>query len=106
MENITMKCTEKQMMNALVELYTWNYKKAMAWYEKHDEKEEVTVEEADAYEIGKHNGAIEALSAVMLQVFGGRAYGEIWGKTVEWTTGNSGFLETMREAKYTGDGDD
>lgn len=75
-----MKCTEEKLMNDLVEVYTYHYKRAV-------EMDRGDSQNANhAYELGKEDGAVEALSAIMLQVFGGKAFYEIWTKTMEWAT--------------------
>ena len=80
-----MKITEEQLKNILTELYTYYFKKSRDFYNCRPDGE--TIEQltpAKAYEIGTHNGATEAIGAVMLQVFGGKEYGEIWEMTLKW----------------------
>lgn len=78
MGNLKMKCTEEKMMNDLIELYTYYFKRAA------EEDRKAARNENQIYEIGKNDGAVEALGAIMLQVFGGKAMYEIWKKTMEW----------------------
>ena len=71
-----MNCTEDKLKNDLVELYTYYFKRSAQ--ARHGNTPLL------AYETGKNDGAVEALGAIMLQVFGGRRMYEIWQKTMEW----------------------
>ena len=71
---------EEKLKNDLVEVYTYNFKKAT---ESNRESKDPEV----SYQIGKYDGAVEAMEAIMLQVFGGQAMYEIWQKTLEWANG-------------------
>lgn len=73
-----MNCTEDKLKNDLVELYTYYFKRS-AQMSRGDSQNA-----NHAYEVGKNDGAVEALGAIMLQVFGGKMLYEIWQKTMEW----------------------
>ena len=73
-----MKCTEEKLMNDLVETYSYHFKRAVE-LGRGDSKNA-----QHAYELGKEDGAVEALGTIMLQVFGGKVFYEIWQKTMKW----------------------
>lgn len=74
-----MKITEEKLKDDLIQIYTYHFKQAVDKDELRDSKNP-----EEAYEIGKHDGAVEAIEAVMLQVFGGKQLFEIWQKTMRW----------------------
>lgn len=73
-----MRISEEQLKNDLVECYTFYFRQARRFYEQ----EEMTEEEQ--YMCAKADGGVEALSSIMLQVFGGKEFGEIWSMTLNW----------------------
>lgn len=76
---LEMKCTEEELMNSLVECYTYWLKKAVDYMPDDDSE--------SPYEAAQAIGATEALQAIMLQVFGGKTFYEIWEKTMTWANG-------------------
>lgn len=78
MENPKMKCSEEKLMNDLVELYSYYFKRSV------ENNRKDLRSDSQFYELGKDDGAVEALGAVMLQVFGGKAMYEIWNKAMVW----------------------
>lgn len=74
-----MKIKEDELKNTLIEVYSYHFKQAVDNDGLRDSKNP-----EDAYQIGKHDGAVEAMEAIMLQVFGGKQLFEIWQKTMEW----------------------
>lgn len=73
-----MRITEGKLKNDLVEAYTFYFRQARRFYDQ----EEMTEEEQ--YRCAKADGAVEALGAIMLQVFGGKEFGKIWEMTLNW----------------------
>ena len=78
-----MKITEEKLKNALIEVYSYHFKKAVDNDDLRDSKNP-----EDAYQIGKHDGAVEAIEVIMLQIFGGQMMFEIWQKTMKWANGD------------------
>jgi len=70
----SMKCSEEKLMEDLERLYSFYYKKAAASHGK----QLVSIDKA--YQAGKGDGAVEALGAVMVDVFGSKAFYDIWKK--------------------------
>ena len=81
-----MKITDEKLKNDLVEMYTYYFKRSVEESEGRDLLSEVTPEQA--WNIGKCDGAVEALGAIMLQIFGGQMMFEIWQKTMKWANGD------------------
>lgn len=73
-----MRITEEQLKNDLVECYTFYFRQARRFYDQEDMSED------ELYLCVKADGAVEALNAIMLQVFGGKEFGEIWSMTLNW----------------------
>lgn len=76
--DLKMKCTEAELMNMLVECYTYYFKRVA------DGERNLAEDDVPGYALAKDEGNLEALGAIMLQVFGGKKYYEIWEKTMEW----------------------
>ena len=70
-----MKISEEQLKQSLKELYTYYFKMARDAENKPD-TEELSYEEI------KSLGAVDAVSAIYLQCFGGEAMMELWLKNV------------------------
>lgn len=76
-ENIEMKCSENELIDALVELYTFNYKLS----QKADRE---TLDAAQTYQVGTYDGAVTALGAILLKVVGGHQYLDMLERIGEW----------------------
>lgn len=76
-----MKIKENELKNVLIEVYSYHFRQAIVKDRLRDSDNP-----DDAYEIGKHDGAVQAMEAIMLQVFGGEQLFEIWQKTMKWAT--------------------
>ena len=84
-----MLVTEDALKNSLTEMYTYYFKLSRDFYNKRPEGEPLTaLEPSNAYEIGKYNGAIDVLGAVLVMVCGGKEYLEIWQATLKWCDSN------------------
>lgn len=70
-----MKITEEKLKNSMVEMYTYYFRQARLMHMQ---------DEADQYEAGKADGAVDALGAIMLQVFGGKDFYKIWTMAIAW----------------------
>ena len=81
-EGYEMKCTEQELINNLIEMYTYHFKQAREIQDKMVDEEFIS--EDDLYNLGKENGAIDAVSAIMLSVIGGGDMYDIWIKTLDW----------------------
>lgn len=79
-DDFEMQCTPEYLMQSLIEVYTYHFKQASD-KEKRNAKDPET-----CYQVGKHDGAVEAIGAIMLPVFGGAMMYQIWEKTKEWAT--------------------
>lgn len=77
-DDFKMKCTPELLMQSLIEIYTYHYKKAC------DKEMRNATDAETCYQVGKHDGAVEAIGAVMLAVFGGKMTYSIWQKAMKW----------------------
>ena len=69
-EGFTMQCKEQDLLRDLVEAYSYYYK----------------IAQTEGPDGTRAEGAVEALSAIMLKVFGGPAFYKIWESTMEWAS--------------------
>lgn len=71
-----------ELINDFVEMYTFEFKKA------YEADREVKKSVNKAYEVGKFDGAVEALSVLGLQILGGKQMYELWRATSDWCNKN------------------
>lgn len=91
-EGFEMKCTPETLMSSLLEVYSYHYKRA------YDANRTETKDPDQCYMNGKDYGAVEAIEAIMLQVFGGAAMYKIWQDTMDWA-GRSAEPEQVMEGE-------
>lgn len=78
-EGYTIKCSADEVFNNLVEMYTYNFKLAVDLSRD---------SEINDYNIGKADGAVEVLSALLLSMVGGGQMFDIWQSTLRWACSN------------------
>ena len=84
-EQFKVKCTDQELIQDLIELYTYWYKIANETHKEFVDKfDNDELEASDSYYIGQADGALEALSEIMLTVLGGGVTYDVWQKTMEW----------------------
>ena len=69
------KCSVEEVLNNLIEMYTYHFKLA-AEADRDDPKKD--------YEVGRADGAMEAIQAILLAVVGGGQMYDIWQSTLKW----------------------
>lgn len=102
-----MRNLNNKMENWKVELdnmYMHYFKKAREYYDSHSEDEELTEKEREIYELGKNHGAVEAIQAINLMMFGGRNTFDTWMSTLAELAEDEGkdpssFLDMMTGGK-------
>lgn len=70
-------CEEEDLINAMVEVYTCYFKRA-ANGDRDSDDPEVN------YEVGKNDGAVDAVGAILLKAIGGREFYKLWERTIKW----------------------
>lgn len=82
-----MKVDEKKLKQDLEELYRWTWKEGKKRLEQIDVDEEKTDEqeeyENEIYLAGKYHGMNEAISTIMLEMYGGKYCYELWQSMIE-----------------------
>lgn len=79
-DELEKKCSDTELIESLVELYSYNFKKS------HDADRE---NKDEFYNIGRTDGAVDVLSAVLLKVLGGREMYNLWMRVIDWADKNS-----------------
>lgn len=89
-DELEKKCSDTELIESLVELYSYNFKKS------HDADRE---NQDEFYNIGRTDGAVDALSAVLLKVLGGREMYNLWQRVIDWAdkTGEPSTAEATRD---------
>lgn len=67
-----MRMSKEQLKSHLAECYKYHLKKSMAL------RMDKSVSTEDAYELGKHDGALNMVGAIMLLCFGGEETFNLW----------------------------
>lgn len=67
-----MRLSEKQLKTHLIDSYKYHLKKSMAL------RMDKTAPIEDAYELGRHDGALNMVGAIMLLCFGGEETFNLW----------------------------
>lgn len=81
----TVKCSEDEIVNTLVELYTYRFKEARDIDATIDDDMDISeIDPEKAFELGMAQGAVDALSNVLLAVLGGGQMFDIWQSTISW----------------------